>query len=386
MDKQKRLLLMVGVLVIAAIFVVIAMSVSSAAKPAVPTPTPLPPQPTPTAAAEVVTCLGGQVFIPMAHDHILETYNIDLRYKGVSTFMMKDYEHLDQIDCIWPGSASAMDFYKEAHPSGEFAVRRQHTVFRTYGVIFTRRDLYLEPLMKAGYVYEKDGAYVIKMAPIVQAMSEDKLWTEIGVDAPGEVNIGYSDPESSSGGLQHLFLLGSYMLPGSDDNVRTIKMEDLGLLSDPDSVLSLMKKNWDDQPRQDTASPSWFDTYLSMSSSYVLAASSESLYLGWYNELPEGSRETEGNKIVGLYPEWTVVTDHVLGSLTEDGDRVVEIFQNDLYLRELGWTGGGMRTAVGLVGGKPGNTDVSWILADPLAVGEPKKEVFDAVKAALAGE
>lgn len=334
-----------------------------------PEPTPVPTRP----PATVVNCLGGQIFLNVSADYLLskEDINLQVEYEAVGSFEAKNRD-LTDVDCVWLGSASAMDDFMRTHPG---KVNDRETVFRTFETIFTRRDKYLQPLLDSGLVYGNDEeGYFIKMFPIVQAMNERKTWAEIGLpELPGLVNIGYSAPERSSGGLQHLFLLGNYMMPGGENGDIVLDEENL------EEILPYLQQNWEVQSRQDTASPEWFDTYVIKSASIPLAASSESLYIGWLNNLPEEYRE-DGELIVPLYPETTVSTDHVLAGLTPEGVRLVEAFRKDAYLQQLGWDTYGMRTGVGGISAIPGNSTAPGIIADPIAVGEPREAVFIRVR------
>ncbi len=335
---------------------------------------PKPPEPTPApteAPPTVIRGYGGQIFLNVSADYLLTKYNIKVEYEAVGSFEAKNKD-LSETDFVWLGSASAMDDFMRAHPG---KVNDRETVFRTFETIFTRRDKYLQPLLNSGLVYGNDEeGYFIKMFPIIQAMNEGKTWKEIGIpELPGLVNIGYSAPERSSGGLQHLFLLGNYMMPNGEGGDIVLDEENL------EEILPYLQRNWEIQARQDTASPEWFDTYVIKSASVPLAASSESLYIGWLNNLPEEYRE-DGELIVPLYPETTVSTDHVLAGLTPEGQRLVEIFRKDAYLQQLGWDTYGMRTGVGGISAIPGNATAPGIIADPIAVGEPREAVFIKVR------
>ena len=371
--SRNRVIAAIALLFAAALVFMMVLSAASRSRP-VPTPTVVP---APTKAPPIVTtCLGGQVFLRDAgvKQHLLDTYNIQAEYVAVGSFEMKDAD-LTGVNCIWPGSRSAFEYFDNALPG---LVQKHDVIFRTYGVIFTRTDLFLEPLLDSGIVYKKGGAYLMRMEPIIEAMNGKKTWAEIGIpEIPGRVNIRYSAPERSSGGLQHVFMLANYQMPGGEEGGEVVNIEELS------SILPKLVLNWTMQPRQVESSPEWFAAYVYESGSIPLAASSESLYLGWLNALPESRRESDGNLIVGIYPEWTVSTDHVLAGLDEQGNRLVEIFQTDAYLQQLGWDNYGMRTAAGGIAAKPGDTDITWLLANPLSVGEPKQDVFEAVKGVI---
>lgn len=370
--SNKRLYIGIGVLLVAAIFLVVTFSFAGRAKPAPPTPTPT------EAPVTTVTCLGGQIFLRNANvkQRLLDTYNIEVKSVDSGSFEMATAD-LTGVDCVWPGSYAAYDFFIGSHP--ELKVKSD-TIFRTYLQIYTWRTPdkdYLAALIKTGVVYEKDGAYFMKMAPVIAAMNEEKTWADIGVSGiPGLVNFRYSAPERSAGGLSWLLLLANYQAPEGQEGGRVIRIDQL------DPVLPNLVRNWENQPRQITSSPEAFEDFVFSGPGVPMVASSESLYLGWRKNLPE-SRKSDADLIVGIYPEWTISTDHVLVGITDAGKRLVEIFQTDTALQELGWTEYGMRTAAGGIAAKPGNTDVTWIVANPQWVSEPKKEVIEAIKSEL---
>ncbi len=355
-----------------------------------------PPEPTaiPTKApAQSLTCLGGDIFLNVSRQYLLDTYNVNVEIKKVDTFKMAEYvnEHPGEVDCVWPGSITA---YNAFVADSQTKPLDSQVVFRTFATIFTRKDLFLDDLLRYGVVYQRDGGYALRVEVELAAMRAHQTWAQLfqqqaavlGVEYVSKpwhqmpVNIYYTDPNASSGGLQNLYMIANYLMPGYEHGGAVVDVANI------DAMLPYLTENYASQPMQDRRSPDWFNTYVAKSGTYVLAASSESLFLGWYNGLPTDRQGTDGNLIVGIYPEWTVSTDHTLAALTEGGRILVGAFRNDPYLQELGWTKYGMRTATAGIGAKPGDTDVPWIAADPLAVAEPAYDVYVKLKAALADQ
>ncbi|QQG42161.1 MAG: hypothetical protein HYV90_02495 [Candidatus Woesebacteria bacterium] len=330
-----------------------------------------------TTPKTTITCLGGQVFLADEgmQQRLLDEYNIEVKYVSSGSFEMKDKD-LTGIDCAWPGSAPAAADFVSAHKD---IVLKKDTMFRTFNLFFTRKDLgYEDAFIKAGYVYQKDGADFMPMAPIIEAMKAHKTWEEIGVQGvPGFVNIKYSAPESSGGGLQHLFLLCSYLMPGGENGGLPCDAANLG------PVLPTLVDNWNFQGGQTGSSPEWFKAWLQNSRSLPLGASSESLFLGYYNQLPADQKKAALDDIVGIYSEWTIGTDHVFIAITPNGVRLLEILQSDPYFAQRAWDAYGMRTAFGGLGAKPGQTDVPWIVAEPLAISEPKQDATQMITCAI---
>lgn len=404
--QKRKLIISAALLLCAIIFTIAAFSVAEDVRKNEPTPTPT-MQPTatmvPTAAptavatkgpATKVTVLGGGIFISAAKQRLLDVYNLQVESIPVSTFKMKEYKDLDKVDAIWPGSASAFEDFTIAQPG---KILDKEVVFRTFAQVFTRRDLFLDDFLKYGVVYEKDGSYYVRYEILVSAMKKKQSFSQMLSDQAkannvqfvekqwmlASANCGYSDPTASSGGLQNLFLMANYMVPGREKGGAVVKHEDM------ESILPFLVENWKSQPLQDKQSPDFFNTYVNYSGSIILGCSSESLYLGWYNKLPEnrkgvdGDLTKDGNLIVPMYPEWTVSTDHMLGALTPNGKRLVEIFRTDTVLQQTGWDLYGMRTAVGGIAAKPGKTNLKTIAQNPLSVGDPNRLVFEDVTNAL---
>ncbi len=179
---------------------------------------------------------------------------------------------LKGLDFVWPGSAVTYDEFTEAKKGAE---KKHSTIFRTYTMIFGWTK-YRNALLRSGLIYEKDSAYYMKMSPVIKAMNEGKKWTEIGLtELPGFVNISFTDPERSGGGLTCLTLFANYQVPGGESGGKVVTRAQL------DPILPSLLKIWENQGRQDKASPEGFDAWLQRGSGVPLNCSSESLYLGW---------------------------------------------------------------------------------------------------------
>lgn len=385
--NRKPILIGLGALL--ALFLIIGLGKyvrDTAPKP--PTPT---PAPTARPAPTEFVCAGGDIFFTMDPQYVLDTYNITVKIEKISTFEVKNDPKLPELDCFFPGSYTAFEDFNNARPE---LVLASATEFRTYGVLMTRADLFLPWYLKYSLVYETNGKYRMPMGPMIAAMEQHWTWEQLfqhqakqlGIRYDGDptkdrwlaldANIYYGAPEYSSGAMQHVLFLANCIASPEDNCSEVVQVEDLGSVDDSTSVLSFLVKNWESQPLQIKRSPDWFDTYRAKSGSYPLAASSESLFIGWYNSLPEDKRATSGRQIVGIYPEYTISTDHVLIALKPEAKVLIEIFKNDTHLQQVAWDRYGMRTAIGDVGVAPGGTDITWMESDPLSQFEPKYEVY----------
>jgi len=395
--KRQRVILLVGLLLLAAIILTVTVMYANRTRPVVPTATPtLVPTSTSTSVPppQEFTCAGGDIFFPIAADKLLSDYNIKVSVVKISTFEVKDDAKLPELDCFWPGSYTAFEDFNAAHPE---MVLASATLFRTYGVFLTRTDLFLPWYLKYGLVYETDGKYHMPMGPMIAAMEQHWTWEQLfqhkaeqlGIAYDGDANkdrwltldanIYYGAPEYSSGAMQHVLFLANCKASPNYNCSEVVQKGELGSVGDPASVLGFLVDNWESQPLQIKRSPDWFDTYRAKSGSYPLAASSESLFIGWYNSLADEKKASSGKQIVGIYPDYTISTDHVLIALKPEAKVLIDIFKNDTYLQQLAWDQYGMRTAIGDIGVAPGGTDITWMESDPLSLFEPKYEVYQAI-------
>lgn len=392
--KTKQILIIGAVLL--ALFGIIALGARAKAnRPVPPTPT---AQPTPKPPAQSVTCGGGDIFIPAAHDYLLQTYNIDVQSKKVDTFGFADYvtEHPGELDCIWPGSVSAYQLFLN-DPRTKGMVLDSTVPFRTFAMVVTRADLYLPTYLKYGLVTKQDdGAYIFHMGILINATKENTpdhqvTWAGLfqrqaalmGItfdeDLQARKNkwmnepalLGITDPTASSGGMATFLMTMNYAI---GDGSTIIQENDLPTL------LPIAIQNFRDHGAMEKRSPDLLPSYIQKPTPGII--SSESLYISWYMSLSADRQQTDGQLIVGMYPDYTVATDHTLAALTDKGRILVNAFKNDPNLAQFGWSKG-MRTLAGGIAQKPGSVNLSTIEADPVFVNEPSFPVFDAVKKAL---
>jgi hypothetical protein len=336
------------------------------------------PTPTLTPLPDMLSlhCLGGQVYLNDAEiKRILrEEYRLDVTVEAMGSFQMVAPEtDYSGVDCVWTGSKSAYDALGVNHPGAEVA---HETVFVTFLMNFTWEN-YLKPALEAGIVRQEGSAYVMDMAPVARGMLEEKTWADLGVpEIPSYVNMRFSAPESSGGGLSSLALLGAYLTPRTEGApARPIRDADLSALL-PD-----LAHIWEVAGQQSDSSPENFEEF--RTKGWPWAISSESLFLGYLKSLPPDQQQLVTDNIIGVYPEYTMSTDHVLVCVSQPCLRLLEAFRNDVRLQQIGWDNYGMRLGVGGVGAKPGDTDIPWILPNPQFIPDPKQSVMDAIQEAI---
>jgi hypothetical protein len=283
--------------------------------------------------------------------------------------MTDDYK--DTVDCIWPGSITGIEYFLTKHP--DVKIRKSAVVFQTPIILFTWTEL-LPELQKAGLVYAKDGVNYLRMQPLVEAMIAEKQWNDLGVGTPGYVRVESSDPASSSSGMLWMEMVGNYLAPGDNRDGKVLTAADLQ--ANP-SILPELYTYWENQGFQVDTTSKLFDKFISSGAGMPMVVAYESSFIDWY-ESQSDSMKAQAAKIVGLYPEITINTDHTLASLAPACDALVEAFISDARLQEHGWMKHGMRNATGGIGAKP--QSAAWFAASVPYVPEAKIDVYQSIK------
>lgn len=288
------------------------------------------------------------------------------------TFAMTD-DYKPTVDCIWPGSITGIEYFQTRQ---EVKIRKSAVIFQTPIILFTWKEL-LPELEKAGLVYSKDGVYFLRMQPLVDAMIEEQEWNTLGVGIPGYVRVESSDPASSSSGTLWLEMIGNYLVPGDNRDGKVLTSADLQ--ANP-TLLPALYTYWENQGFQVDTTSKLFDKFISSGAGMPMVVAYESSYIDWYESQTENMK-AQAARIVGLYPEITINTDHTLASLTPACDPLVEAFTSDTELQELGWVKHGMRNASGGIGAKP--QSAPWFAASVPYVPEAKIDVYQSIKDVL---
>jgi len=366
--------LIVGIILLAVVAIImIAIIIPGATKPPAPTPTPT-PMPTPSPNSVYVyggyRCFEDEQCMALLRDQ----YRIDVKgefRKG--TFGMAD-DYKDTVDCIWLGSITGIEYFQTKQPS--MKIRQSAVIFQTPIALFTWKEL-LPELEGAGLVYARNGVYFLRMQPLVDAMIAEKQWNEIGAGIPGYVRVESTDPVSSSSGMLWLEMIGSYLVPGNDRDGKVLTSDDLQ--SNP-AILPALYTYWENQGLQGETTSKLFDKFVSSGAGMPVIVAYESSYIDWY-EAQSANMKAQATKIVGLYPEITINTDHTLASLAPACDPLVEALANDVQLQELGWVMHGMRNGTGGIGAKP--QSAPWLAASVPYVPEAKIDVYQSIKGVL---
>jgi hypothetical protein len=379
MTTTRNLLVGFGLLIIVAVGIFVIVNwcqIFPCPKPPEPTPTPIPlPTPTPTPRPIFVyggyRCFEDEQCLAILHDRYGIVVTGEFR-KG--TFAMSDDYH-PEVDCIWPGSNTGIEYFRSSHP--DVTIRKSEVIFQTPIALFTWKEL-LPQLEKAGLVYtSNDEVNLLRMKSLVEAMIAEKKWKDIGVDIPGYIRVESTDPAQSSSGMLWMEMIGSFLVSGNDTGGRVLTKNDLQ--TNP-TILPALYTYWENQGLQVNTTSKLFDKFISSGAGIPIIVAYESSFIDWYESQSEDMKAQAG-RIVGLYPEITINTDHTLASLTPACDPLVNALATDKELQELGWLHAGMRNPSGGIGRKP--PSAAWFAASVPYENEAKIDVYNAIKELL---
>lgn len=195
-------------------------------------------------------------------------------------------------------------------------------------------DIVVDALMKENIVTEKDGVYYITdMNKLLNYILEGKNWSDIGLDLYGKVNIGSTDPVTSSPGATYYGLLLSIMC-GGEINETNIEEN-----------LPKLKEFYDKSGYMGNTPADLFDKYLKTGvGSQPMIVDYEKSIIDFANSNPDGYAQVK-DKIRILYPVPTIWNSHCIASFNQLGDRYYDAF-NDPEVQQISWSKYGFRTGV----------------------------------------
>lgn len=204
-------------------------------------------------------------------------------------------------------------------------------------------DTVVDALMNENIVTEKDGVYYITdMDKLLNYILEGKTWKDIGLDSLyGSINIASTDPVSSSPGATYYGLLLSIMCGGevTENNI--------------EQNLPKLKEFYEKSGYMNNTPADLFDMYLKTGvGAKPMIVDYEKSIIDFANSNSDGYAQVK-DKMRILYPVPTIWNSHCIATLTENGNKYYEAF-NDKDIQQLAWSKYGFRTGV-----TGGNYDVT---------------------------
>ena len=196
-------------------------------------------------------------------------------------------------------------------------------------------DVVVDALMNENIVTEKDGVYYITdMEKLLNYILEGKSWKDIGLESLyGSINIASTDPITSSPGATYYGLLLSIMCGGevTENNI--------------EQSLPKLKEFYEKSGYMNNTPADLFDMYLKTGvGAKPMIVDYEKSIIDFANSNPDEYNQGK-DKIRILYPVPTIWNSHCIATLTEDGNKYYDAF-NDKDIQQLAWSKYGFRTGV----------------------------------------
>lgn len=185
--------------------------------------------------------------------------------------------------------------------------------------------------------------YITDMDKLISYILEGKKWNELGLNIYGQVNIGSTDPVTSSPGATYYGLLLSIMAGGDVNSVSI------------NEALPKLKEFYLKSGYMNNTPADLFSMFLKTGmGAKPMIVDYEKSVIDFANANPDGWNQVK-DKIRILYPTPTIWNSHCIAAFDDNGKKLLEAF-NDKEVAQRSWERYGFR-----VGTTGGNYDVSKI-------------------------
>lgn len=221
---------------------------------------------------------------------------------------------------------------------GEEAERYQKTnglIALNTPIVMYSWDGVVDALVKEGIVTERDGVYYMSdFNKLLGYIGEGKKWSDIGLsDIYGNINIGSTNPVTSSPGATYYGLLAS-VIYGRDINTGDIS-----------NVLEELGKFYLDSGFMGNTPADLFDSYLRMGmGARPIIVDYEKSLIDFAKSNPNEFSSIKDNIRI-IYPVPTCWNSHCVLSFTENGDKFVEAM-NDPEIQKIAFDKYGFRAGL----------------------------------------
>lgn len=303
------------------------------------------------AEATRINCLGGSEKSALMADSevrsiLRDKYEMEVRFEKRGSYDLvqipTDQLRGQQVDCLWPSSASAQSVFEAAHNTGDFPDYRAESVLETPEVIYAGPAA-TDSLLRAGIVEQRDNSYYVvdfKRLLLDFVLPKEK-WELLGAqNLAGPVRITSTDPKTSNSGFTLLQLELTVIASGDVFQPPTVAEAKKGLPT--------VRGLYDAQGLQSESSDGGFREWLIQGAS--------TLYAGYENQVLQqlvayrDNRSATEALLAGtrlLYPDPTIFNSNPILTLTPAAQRLVTALQ-DQQIQEIAWKRYGFRSATQL--------------------------------------
>jgi hypothetical protein len=290
-----------------------------------------------------VTCLGGSEKEGLVNDPdvkriLREKFAIEVNFSAQGSYKQVqtpvDELKANDVDCLWPSSASAQAIFEGSGSSKAFGnAYEAASVLQSPEVLYANREA-ADGLKRAGIVQVRDNAYfIVDLKRLLEEyLLPGKSWSHLGVSLPsGPILINSSDPAKSNSGMTLAQLELATVASGNPYQPASV--------AQAGAALKTVKALIDAQGLMRTGSDSAFEQWVIQQTGGLLAGYENQL-LQWITTRNNGVVPQD---VVMLYPEPTIFNDHPILTLTETGKKLIAAMEDDA-VQEIAWTRYGFRS------------------------------------------
>ncbi len=266
--------------------------------------------------------------------------DIALRISNGESFSINS-PGVTKYDALFTSDQRFYDYYKtfpnkEAGEADRYTVLDGGLTLNTPIVIYSWGPI-VDVFIKEGIVTEQDGVYYItNMNKLMDYILTEKEWTELGLNLYGSINIGSTDPVTSSPGATYYGILLSILSGGK------ITMDNIN------DNLPKLKAFYEKSGYMNNTPADLFERYLKTGmGGNAMIVDYEKSIIDFANSNPRGFEQVK-DSIRILYPEPTSWNSHCFAAFTENGKLLLEAY-NDPEIQKIAWEKYGFRT--GITGG-----------------------------------
>ena len=244
------------------------------------------------------------------------------------------------VDFVFFSDQRYYEYYQLDAKEGEaprLPKQRAEIILNTPIVFYSWKEV-VDVLVKENIVTERDGVcYITDMNKLLEYIATEKKWKDIGLNIYGNINIGSTDPVTSSPGATYYGLLASIM-SGGQLSSQTLS-----------AIMPKLQQFYKQSGFMNNTPADLFDQYLRIGyGSKPIIVDYEKSMIDFAINNPEGYASVK-DRVRILYPEPTIWNSHCIISFTDNGTKFIEAL-NDKEIQEIAFNRYGFRT--GLSGGQ----------------------------------
>ena len=256
------------------------------------------------------------------------------------TYTDKNDGSTGTVDFVFFSDQRYYEYYQTEAKEGEaprLRKQRGEIILNTPIVFYSWKEV-VDVLEQEEIVTERDGVfYISDMNKLLEYITSEKKWKDIGLNIYGNINIGSTDPVTSSPGATYYGLLASIL---SDGQLTSQTLSD---------IMPRLQQFYKQSGFMNNTPADLFDQYLRTGyGTKPIIVDYEKSMVDFAINNPEGYASVK-DRVRILYPEPTIWNSHCIISFTENGTKFIEAL-NDKEIQEIAFNRYGFRT--GLSGGQ----------------------------------